>query len=178
MKNILIGAIVGLFAVSAQAMQITDVNNPYVFLNEGESHTITHDLSDDGVPSSYLVTSGTLELGFSDGEVVGDLAWDIASLSGNGLSGTFTVDGTHLWGYDIQAFNIGAGGLSDLNTDGKIQVTLTAIDTHWLKGHNDFWWKTSKLIANVTPNQVSEPATLALFGLGLMGLVMTRRKAS
>ena len=92
MKNILIGAIVGLFAVSAQAMQITDVNNPYVFLNEGESHTITHDLSDDGVPSSYLVTS--------------------------------------------------------------------------------------KLIANVTPNQVSEPATLALFGLGLMGLVMTRRKAS
>lgn len=178
MKKIMIGAIFSLFAFSAQAMQITDVNNPYVFLNEGESHTITHDLSDDGVPNSYQVTSGVLRLGFSDGYKYGDLAWDVASLSGNGLSGDFTVDGTHKYGYDIKFFGIGTDGLSDLNTDGKIEVTLTAIDTPWYKGHNDFWWKTSKLIAQVTPTQVSEPATFALFGLGLMGLVMTRRKAS
>lgn len=179
MKKIMIGAIFSLFAFSAQAMQIVDVNNPYVFLKEGHSHTITHDFSDDGVPDQYQVTSGVLKLGFSDGYKHGDWALDMASLSGSGLSGVFEVDGTHKYGYDIKLFGLGADGLSDINTDGKIEVTLTAIHTpRWYQGYNDFWWKTSKLIAQVTPTQVSEPATFALFGFGLMGLVMTRRKAS
>lgn len=179
MKKLIIGIIASLFSLNVLAMQIVDVNNPYVFLTEGNSHTITHDLSDDGVPGMYQVTSGNLMLGFSDGYFFGDFAWDMAQLSGSGLSGTFEVGGTHLWGYDIRTVGLGADGISSLNSNGMLEVTLTAISTpYWYQGYNDFWWKTSKLTVNVEEVSVSEPATISLLGLGLICLGLFRRRVA
>lgn len=172
--------VAGLFALvlasSASAMLVYDVKEPGVKLKEGDSHTISHDLTDEGVPDDYLVTEAWLKLSFSDGLIAGDLSKDLAGVSGDGLSGTFEVDGTHLFGYDIRVLNVGGSGIDSLNSAGLLEVTVTALDTKWYEGFNDFWWKVSKLKAKVEPVPVPEPATAALLALGLGGLVASRRR--
>lgn len=164
-------------ASSASAMTISDVNDTSTFLKEGDSITTTHDLTDDGVPTDFLVTSAELTLGFSDGLGLGDWSLDIADVTGDGIEGEFEVDGTHWFGYDIRTVNIGADGISTLNSSGQLEVTVTAKDTSFWDGRNDFWLKTSRLDAEATARQVPEPASVMLLGLGLLVLGLRRLRA-
>lgn len=159
---------------AANATVIRDTNNPFVFLSEGDSHTVYHDLTDNGVPNALLVTAASLRLSFSDGYLFQDWAYDVADISGAGVSGSFEVDGTHVGGFDVRWLPVGQNGIDELNTSGILAVTVTAAHTPW--GHNDFWWKKSKLIAHVT--EVPAPSALLLLGLGLCGVHLGRRRRS
>jgi len=178
-KTILIGMILTV-AAQASAVIVTDLVNlkeetgDYLLLSEGESYTITHDLTDYGVPGENQVDAATLYLLFLD-----DLKTDrffekeFALVSGEGFQGQFEVGGAFL-GFDLRWFDLGDEGIDDLNADGKLEVTVTALDVK--HGNGDFWWKASALFADISPVAVSEPATLVLLGIGLLGLGIARRR--
>ena len=174
----LLGVSILISAPAAFGMLVYDVQNPYEWMTEGETHTVVHDLTDDGVPDEYRVVGAVLKLGFSDGYYSHDEAWDVAKLSGDGLYAVWEVDGTHYWGFDIRWAWVGGAGIDSLNTDGKLEVSITALytpDYYYHSNYNDFWWKTSKLIAKVEKVDVPEPGTLGLMVMGLMGLGIARR---
>lgn len=170
-------AAVLMFSSSTFAVLVSDFKHVGKWLTEGNSHSIVHDLRDNGVPGSFQVTKAWLSVGFSDGYRSGDWALDMAKVTGSGLSGTWEVDGTHRYGYDIRKVRVGNSGIDDLNFDGLLKVTITALNTpsRW-DGHNDFWWKTSTLKARIKPKSVPEPSSVALLGLGVLGLSLARKR--
>ena len=81
--------------------------------------------------------------------------------------GTFEIDSGAL------GLNVNASGVASLNDDGTLFVSVR-------NRGGDFYLGNVTLTADVTAAavSVSEPATLALFGLGLMGLGFSRKKLS
>jgi len=71
---------------------------------------------------------------------------------------------------DVNAWSL--AGLFELNDYGTLSVTVTSL-------YGDFLFGSSELIASGFAHNVPEPSTLALLGLGLLGIAVgaRRRKA-
>ena len=125
-----------------------------------------HDLAFDGFKvGSDLVTNFLLTIDLYDDQSRDaiEIAYvDIAGLTGDKL--VFSFGDSAYAGWSI-------AGILELNLLGSLGVTITSIT-------GDFVFGGSQLVANGFTSSVPEPSTLALLGLGLLGVAAgARRKA-
>lgn len=109
------------------------------------------------ITSSPLFIPSLLPLAGS----LGPLSWDINAIT----SGWFKYD------FDV---------ISGPNSNASINAQLAALDSYYSSSQTSNGVMTSKIAWNklrVELNQVPEPAALSLFGLGLIGLFASKRKA-
>lgn len=145
----------------AQAGLITDVVNQDVKVSMWETYKYTHILGEAGEDPFALgsAISGDITLTIRDDakdwwELVLITVEDFDFDTGGLAIGTFTGD-------------IEVNALAELNADGRLEVSVTSL-------LGDFYVGDSTL--NVVTAAVPEPAIVALFGLGLLGLGFARRK--
>ena len=175
MKNLIKAIIVAAVALPgvASATAVSDHVYPNVWMTEGRTAYVYHDLRSYGVPTVAQVVSASLRLTFSDG-ARGDFALDVARVNAGGTTATWEVDGTNYF-LDARWVGLNGSALDDLNADGLLRVSVRAQYTGFGQGYNDFRWYSSSLYANL--EAVPAPAVLTLMGLGLLGMGFVRRKA-
>jgi PEP-CTERM motif-containing protein len=128
-----------------------------------------HNLSTEGFrPLTDLITNFSLSLNlFDDKDTAGEWATiDVADVLGFGNSYSFN--------FTTNNFNHGTTllGLIELNALGTLSVTINAVS------QSDFYFGGSKLVAGGLQDtrQVPEPETLAMFGIGLVGVAAAARR--
>lgn len=141
------------------------VANP-VYLNSGGSLQYSHDITDTGFDvGSDLVTDFRLSIDLFDDASDKWYEFELGVVDVSGLiGGTFS---SLSLGSDINAWSI--AGLFELNALGTLTVTITSL-------YGDFLFGGSDLVANGLAKSVPEPSTLALLGLGLLGIAVGARR--
>jgi hypothetical protein len=166
-----VAALVGL-AGTANAAFVpatwTDSVAGTVKVNDGASYSYTHDLTDNGFrPLTDLITDFSLSISlFDDQDRAGEKATiEVADVLGLGNSYSFN--------FSTNNFNHGTTllGLIELNALGTLSVTINSV-------YGDFYFGGSKLVAAGLQDtrQVPEPETLAMFGIGLVGVAAAARR--
>ena len=161
-KTLLVTTVL-LFSSISQAALITDVVDQYEKVNWLESYSYTHDLTeaDDDPFTLGSAISGDITLTITD-----DSKWDWFELvliqieefdfdtGGLSLGSTFIGD-------------VEVNALAAINANGMLDVTVTSLSGDFYVGNS---------VLNIVTTDVPEPAVVALFGLGLLGLGFARRK--
>ena len=141
-------------------------------INQGGSYSYEHDLTTEGFrPLTDLITDFSLSLNLNDDK---DLQGEWATIK---VADVLGLGNTYSFNFSTNNFNHGTTllGLIELNALGTLSVTINAV-------YGDFYFGGSKLVAAGLQDtrQVPEPETLAMFGIGLVGVAAAarRRKAA
>lgn len=128
------------------------------------SYTFTHSILDNGfLPNAHAISSAQLHISLTDD---GDQDYFLFVIPVAPEFGNVTADN---WLLNPLAFEVDDGirhftvNSFLLQNDGKLDVTINAIS-------GDFYFKSSTLDVEASTAAVPEPGTMALMGLGLIGM--------
>jgi hypothetical protein len=175
MKRLIVGcvAMIG-FAASANATFVPatwqDEIGGIHHVTPGSPYEYNHYLTNSGFrPLNDVITSFSLSIDIFD-----DARWDSFEIAEVDITG-FTSGYVSSLSFGNDAFNGWSFlGLIELNVLGSLSVAVSSV-CNWA-ACGDFNVGTSTLVANGLTRQVPEPGTIALLGLGLLGVGLGRRK--
>jgi hypothetical protein len=180
LKHLFFGALaaIGLSATANAAYVPATWTDAYdvgtgVYIGSGDKYEYFHDITFDGfnvgqdLVTSFYVTIDLFDDDKKDSIEIGTI--DIPGLLGDRL----------VYNFGVKTFTGSILGLLELNAYGTLSVTISSLI-------GDFVFGGSTLVANglaytsgtVTPpsTEVPEPATLGIFGLGLLGVAFAARR--